>query len=206
MANFEHEYKTTPLISKSGYNATGGDESWRSISRNEHPSWVEGWQLIDRKRKEPNFPANLKSDEHLEFLVRKFWKEHYWDRYRLDDWPSQTLAGEIFRSGIRLGRRNTIRFLQRSLNVLNKQETLWEDVKVDGVYGDKTHQGVLTYFVNLPETRWNTLYFCLIALEGEKYITTAELDPEKQDYIYIWIDHIFKSLHNNCHVLTHGEH
>src|ERR1035437_5503402 len=45
---------------------------------------------------------------------------------------------EMFDQSVNLGIKRAVEHLQRSLNILNDRQTLYNDIKVDGIIGDQT--------------------------------------------------------------------
>lgn len=190
MADFQIEYADilNRCIISSSYSNQPSEE-WKGIVRPYAPNW-DGWRIIDRKRKEPGFPTNLASDEELECQTQKFYKTTCWDVFQLDVYPSQGIAGELFTTSVSMEPRAAINFLQRSLNVLNRNEELWPDVQISSEYDQFTHNAIMMFFTRVPRSKWNYLLICLNALQGTKYIEVAEKDPTQQRYMYRWLDNV----------------
>ena len=68
------------------------------------------------------------------------YRRRYWSGPRLDSLAAiaPAVATEVFDTGVNMGVGIAIRFLQRSLNVLNRQQHDWPDVVVDGRIGAAT--------------------------------------------------------------------
>jgi lysozyme family protein len=74
-------------------------------------------------------------------------KKQYWDIMRLDDVAvlSAAVAAKLFDAGFLCGTGRAGMFLQESLNVLNRDQKLYGDVKVDGVIGPVTLMNLRLY-------------------------------------------------------------
>jgi lysozyme family protein len=181
----EGEYSNDPIDS--------GGETWKGVARNFNKDWL-GWKIIDKKKKEPNFPKSLKNDLELESLVSSFYKKIYWDVMRLDEYPSQQIANELFDVGINMGRAVAVKFLQRSLNILNNQESFYKDIVADGLYGNGTHKSVMSFFSSVAKDRWITLYKALNSLQGSRYIEIMESKSSQEKYAYGWFTRVYEDI------------
>lgn len=118
MASFSIAYNKTER-NEGGYvndPQDAGGETWKGIARKKNPNW-EGWALVDFHRNNPHFPGCLKDDEKLEFSVRKFYKQLYWDRMRGDEINKQEIANPIYDSCVNMGVNAAIKLSQRSLEI-----------------------------------------------------------------------------------------
>ena len=113
-----------------------GGETYKGISRNMNKNW-EGWKIIDSYKGKKYYPEILKIDYKLQALVLDFYKKNYWDAFEGDAF-SEEAGEEMFDQSVNLGIKRAVEHLQRSLNVLNERQTLYPDIKVDGIIGDQT--------------------------------------------------------------------
>lgn len=102
-----------------------GGETMFGVARNRQPQWA-GWQIVDAKRSDPNFPKNLEEDVSLKAAAMDFFKQNYWDAVRADELASP-YAISAFDTAVNQGVGKARRILQIALGVT-----------VDGVIGDKT--------------------------------------------------------------------
>ena len=113
-----------------------GGETYKGISRNMNKDF-EGWKIIDSYKGRKNYPELLKIDDKLQSLVMDFYKKNYWDAFEGDALEEET-GEEMFDQSVNLGIKRAVEHLQRSLNILNDRQTLYNDIKVDGIIGDQT--------------------------------------------------------------------
>lgn len=79
-----------------------GGETYKGISRNNWPSW-EGWEVIDREKRNKNFPKSLANLVFLHDMVLEFYKINFWDKIGGDNLKSQAIAKDLVDSAINEG-------------------------------------------------------------------------------------------------------
>lgn len=139
MAEFEQAYAITAAHGGGYVDATvdRGGETYRGIARVHHPDW-SGWKRIDAQRRKRGFANSLNTDRTLQNNVRAFYRRAYWDRFQGDDIGDQAVANALYDTAVHVGVRRAVRFLQSSLNLLNRKQRDYEDLIVDGLFGAKT--------------------------------------------------------------------
>lgn len=188
MANFVEAYNIT-LGHEGGYandpDDVGG-ETYKGISRAYNPGW-SGWNIIDKLKTEPGFPQTAYEDGSLDLSVKQFYKSNYWDVNLLDRVTDQFIANEMFDTGVNMGVTRAARFLQESLNLLNKNGSIYDDIVEDGKVGRNTLRALsacLTY-------RGNTyLYKLMNILQGEHYISYMTQSPTQEKYAFGWLNRV----------------
>jgi lysozyme family protein len=184
MANFESAYKITMKF-EGGYSNDPfdrGGETYAGIARNFHPDW-KGWLVIDAHKELPQFPDNFKGHTLLHGYIKDFYKEHYWDTNKLDYCMSQNVANEMFDTGVNMGVRMAAKFLQYSLNVLNKRGTLWQNITTDGIVGSGTLRALNACLDYRGDA---TLYKVMNVLQGNHYIKIMMNSEDQEKYAYGW--------------------
>ena len=140
MASFDKAFQRT-LIYEGGYNndpIDWGSETYKGIARKSNPTWA-GWAILDNLKKDiKNFPKNLDSDSSLQSHVKSLYKTNYWDVNKLDLVNDQDVANEAFDTGVNMGVSVAGRYIQEALNLLNRNQQSYADLKVDGVVGNIT--------------------------------------------------------------------
>jgi len=116
-----------------------GGETWRGVARKRSPgdAW-EGWAIIDKRKLESDFPKNLDSDPELLNLLVKFYIENFWTPINGDSIPDQSVADRLYDVAVNSGPETAVKFLQTSLNLLNRNQQLWADIPVTGHFGQMT--------------------------------------------------------------------
>jgi len=139
MADFSIAYKITMKI-EGGYvndKDDRGGETFKGIARKYHPTW-SGWALIDGMKSKPQFPSCALSNPAIQLHVDKFYKSNFWDVNLLDEFTSQSVANEMFDTGVNMGVQTAAKFLQVALNKLNKIGGLYPNLVEDGKIGNNT--------------------------------------------------------------------
>lgn len=183
MADFNKAFDIT--MSHEGYysfdpNDAGG-ETYRGISRRYNPQW-EGWDLIDDDKPDIN-------DDELDPYVRKFYEERYWDVNLLDEFP-QEIANEMFDTAVNIGVLRAAKFLQESLNYLNRNGLLFVDLVVDGDVGPATMNAIS----RISKDDIKILLKMMNVCQGRHYMDYMKKSPIQEKYARGW----FKRVDNGC--------
>jgi len=162
-----------------------GGETYCGISRRWQPNW-SGWLIIDAYKKAPDFRKCLKNDEGLAQLVRDFYRIEFWNRISGDKIQAQYIADEMFDTIVNMNPRKPRMFLQRVLNCLNRNESLYPDLVVDGAIGPAT----LSAMDKLNSDDTKLLFNMLNVLQGNHYIEEMERDSEQEKYCRGWFSRV----------------
>jgi lysozyme family protein len=188
MAEFLPAYEKT-MGHEGGYSVDpddAGGETYKGISRRYNPTW-DGWVIIDSMKSHANFPAILKQLPQLQDKVYDFYKKNEWDFYKLDSFNSQLIAEEMFDSGVNLGKKRVSKFLQESLNYLNRNEKLFNDLIVDGQIGPASLRALDFILSNGEE---ELLFKILNILQAKFYLDYMKTDPVQEKYIRGWFTRV----------------
>lgn len=160
-----------------------GGETYKGVSRKHNPGW-EGWRTIDTLRERENFPKILAANPALKDSLVRFYEAKFWRPLDGDNLPDQRLAEELFDTAVNLGPGRAVRFLQRSLNVLNRNEKLYADLRQDGSIGEKTRQALRAYLAN---DSIDILLTCLNILQGMHYLKRLRQRPDQERFARGWL-------------------
>ncbi len=165
-----------------------GGETYKGISRRYHPSWA-GWFDIDALRLTGHFPACLDDVELLQDMVKDFYRANFWDWFWGDDVSElePDIAYEMFDTGVNMGVSRAVGFLQLSLNVFNRDELLYDDLVVDGVFGYKTYFALKSY---LRKDHPGFLLKALNVLQGYHYIEFMKQSPIQEKRARGWFERV----------------
>jgi len=122
-------------------------------------------------------------------VAREIYRMAYWDPLQLDKIAarSRPLAYELFDTGVNMGVGVAAEFLQRSLNVLNRRQRDWPDLKVDGEIGPVTLQNLLAGWERRGPDGAEVLLKILNCLQGARYVALAERREKDEDFVFGWI-------------------
>jgi len=187
MAQFSISYRKTSGH-EGGYadnlNDRGG-ETYRGIARKRHPDW-EGWQIVDRLKLESDFPKNLEIDPDISNLVVKFYHDNFWTAINGDVIQQQEIADELYDTGVNMGVVAAIKILQNSLNILNKNQTLYKDISEDGKIGQQT-LGAISAF--LATRKLEFLLKVVNVAQGCRYLQLLQ-DPSQEGFALSWFNRV----------------
>ncbi len=185
MADFQKAYAIT-MRHEGGYAnhpADRGGMTYKGIARNFNPNWG-GWLAIDQARKQTGATATLNkilaANEPLQKDVRGFYKLNYWDVNRLDAIVHQTIAEEVFDTGVNMGVRKAGMILQEALNLTNLNGRAYEDITVDGLVGP------MTVALTNAHPRPATLLKILNALQAERYLNILRNNATQEVFVTSW--------------------
>ena len=168
-----------------------GGETVYGIARNYHPGW-QGWELIDEFKRyfdtEEQFKRHIEASEEIKKLVRVFYYREFWKRLHLDklnDYPA--LQKKLFNVAVNKGVQKTAMFLQRALNILNKNEKYYPDLIIDGLIGRKT-LAALRKIEELGKIK--NLEWWLETIIRSDYLKSTERDKKKERFAYGWANRL----------------
>lgn len=192
MSNFEAAFNYTNKHEGlySNHPNDRGGETYRGISREFHPNWF-GWNLIDEHKNEldnhdtTKLNDRLKNDYNLNLAVKNFYRENYYLSY-WDDLPVE-LVIELYDNAVNMGIKESVEFLQESLNLLNRNEVTYENLLVDGKYGKITHTAVKYYLRN---DQIELLLKYINVLQGNHYINIMRKDETQEIFARGWFNRV----------------
>lgn len=113
----------------------------------------------------------------------------YWTRPGFDRIAAQapSLAAEMFDTGVNMGPKVAVGFVQRALNALNRGASDYPDIANDGLVGPAT-LGALRGFLRVRGAAGEgVLLKAVEALQGERYLALAERRPANEAFLYGWL-------------------
>ena len=192
MADFQTTLNRT-LKHEGGYANIPGDnggETYRGISRRWHSGWP-GWQIIDgfktlAGKPNPNFLSLLSQNEPLDGTVSGFYRGEYWIPLYCEQIDSQAVVNELFDTAVLMGKKWAVTFLQSGLNALNKNQSSYPDIEVDGKMGPTTLQTTKDCLSNNDES---LLVKIQDGLQLARFIKLMDNDPSQEQFARGWIEH-----------------
>lgn len=188
MAQFAISNRKTG-IHEGGYANHPGDhggETYRGIARQESPGdkWA-GWAIIDhyKKTNPDDFATLLDSDAELPGLLVKFYHDNYWLPINGDAIPDQAIADHLYDVAVNSGPATAVKFLQTSLNLLNRNQQLYTDTVVDGKMGTDT---IGTLATCLQKRGRDLLLKDLVFEQACNYRRIMLNDPTQEQFLVSW--------------------
>lgn len=102
---------------------------------------------------------------------------------------SEAVAEELTDTGINMGPSVAATFLQRCLNVLNRQAGDYRDIKADGDIGAATLAALDGFIAVRGDDGLLVLLTMLNALQGARYIKLCEARQKNETFVYGWFRH-----------------
>ena len=122
-------------------------------------------------------------------LAARIYREQYWDERHLQltamAESSGAVAKEIFDQAVNIGVYQTAKYVQRVLNILNREEILYADLKVDGWLGVGSRAAVDT-LIGADDEHY--LLQWLNVAQGRHYFDLCESDPKQEAFARGWVD------------------
>ena len=187
MAVFETSYSITNRR-EGGYvndKDDKGGETYRGIARKKHPNW-EGWKIIDVLKKDKTFPLILDEHELLQNHIKKFYYEEYWLMIKGDLIPDQEIATEVYDNAVNIGVSKSSKYLQRTINILNKNRSSYNDIKVDGKIGPVS---LLALNASIKSNGIKRIVNVINGYQVKHYIECMERNPVNEKYTG-WFDRV----------------
>lgn len=156
-----------------------GGETYKGISRNNYPNW-KGWKLIDSLKNNVGYEETLNLHSELEEEVKIFYYENYWLQLKCDKINSSLIAQELFESAVNIGIKRAVEYLQKALNILNRNKKLYDDIIIDGIMGNIT-LNTLNKSITLNGEK--LIYNILNFYQAFHYLRLMEFKPVYEKYI-----------------------
>lgn len=128
--------------------------------------------------------------EHMPLEVAKaIYKKQYWDLLQLDaiDAVAPDITIKLFDQAVNMGVATAGTFLQRALNVLNRNAQDYPDLKVDGVVGPVTVADLKLLINKRGADGVLALSRIINGLQVARYVEIAEKDPTQEAFEFGWI-------------------
>ncbi len=169
--------KRTPAFEKSLAELLGVEGGF--VDHEADTGGATNWGITVGAAKRNGYNGDMK-DFPLSQAKMIYWKDYWVERHiRLDTHAGtvgDAIASEIFEQGVNTGVVGTCKRVQRVLNILNRTETLYPDLKVDGWLGDSAQAAFekLRAMGDLDD-----LYRWLNIAQGARYMEILENDEDQ---------------------------
>lgn len=159
-----------------------GGETFYGISRRNNPAWV-GWEYVDRLSK-PNNKIYGNIPQELIDLVKEFYKKNYWKPLKLEALHWQNISDELFDIAVNMGTKYAGKFLQKSLNLMNRNGKDWPNIVEDGVIGPKTLKALREA---IRKRGADLIVTLLNHLQAKRYIELCEINDDYKYFLNGWL-------------------
>ncbi len=124
----------------------------------------------------------------LREVAVSIFKETYWVAPKFDQVAiiDLSIATKLFDAGVNMGPNTSSKFLQRALNVLNKEATAYPDIYVDGQIGNMSLLAFKSFLTKRGSEGLQVLLKMLNALQSVRYIEIAEAKSSQEEFEYGW--------------------
>lgn len=106
------------------------------------------------------------------------YRDDYYDKFY--DKLSEEIAIELFDTGVNMGVRVAKEFLQKAMNLMNRNEKNFADLEVDGILGKRT-------LAAYNKVNKKALLKVLNGLQFSYYVSIVENDKTQERYFNGWI-------------------
>lgn len=158
----------------------------------DHPADRGGptnWGITERVARAHSYHGRMQDLPRS--VARSIYLEQYWEQPRfhlVNEW-SAPVAEELLDTGVNMGPAVAARFLQRALNVLNREGKYYPDLVVDGNIGRMTIAALRAYISARGKDGHLVLLRALNAQQGVRYIELAEARPSQEAFVHGWFLH-----------------
>lgn len=120
--------------------------------------------------------------------AREIAKEQFWDLMRLDEIARicQPLAFEMFDAGFLSGQATVVQWLQRCLNVGNRVQADYPDLRADGVMGKISIAALSAFLAKRGARGQLALLNAMNGLESAHFTTLAERREKDETFWLGW--------------------
>ena len=160
-----------------------GGETYMGVARAHWPSWG-GWHIIDEYKLADGIDI-LDQDGRLQSYVKEFYYDHFWSVMKLDQ-VTFDLARVMFDLGVNAGIKRASKSFQMALNILNREQTLYRDIGVDGAIGPNT----IGCYQSLPKSDIKYMIKLIKGMQLCHYIDITKKNKTFEKYIRGWMNRV----------------
>jgi lysozyme family protein len=146
------------------------------------------WGITEKVARAHGYHGDMKDLPYP--TAKAIYRQKYWrgiNLHQVADIAGETVAEELFDTAVHAGPNAAGTFLQRVLNVANRQQEDFRDISVDGIIGAETLEALRAYMGARPEQGPKILERALDALGAARLTRLAESDPSQESFWNGWI-------------------
>ena len=152
-------------------NKTESGWTFMGIYQTAHPKlslWTKVDDAVSLSSSVAEASKMLYADKELLDEVKKFYKDKFWDRMRLDEIKEQHIANEMFVFGVNAGCGRSVRLAQKVVGAV-----------ADGLIGPKTIEAINAYDIDSFDREFDSE-------EIKYYEAIVSNNPEKKIFLNGW--------------------
>ncbi len=119
-----------------------------------------------------------------QIYLNRYWLEPHFDQIAV---LSPAIAEELCDTGVNCGVPFAKPLIQDALNLLNRQEADYKDLKVDGAIGKATLSALAAFLGKRGKDGEEVLVKVLNIMQGARYIEITRVRPANETFFYGWI-------------------
>jgi len=127
---------------------------------------------------------DLTYDQAISIYYQRFYVNPKF--YRIEQAFSSQLAEAMFDFGVHSGTLTPVKTLQRVLNAFNYEERFYDDLVVDGLYGNMTEYAITKFIERRGRDGLSVLTYVLNALRTAFLFDIVESDESQERFAYGW--------------------
>jgi lysozyme family protein len=145
------------------------------------------WGVTIARARAAGFKGAMRDMTRAEAI--EIYRLYYWTQPGFDriDEIDLTLAERLFDAGINCGTGRAGQWLQRALNVMNSQGSLYADMIVDGQCGAITRAALGSFIQRRGQEGRAVLREAVKSFQAAHYLGLAEGDASQEAFIYGWM-------------------
>lgn len=145
------------------------------------------WGITEAVARRHGYQGAMSSLPRAEAVT--IYRTDYWEAPGIDAIAkiAPNIAEMLFDCGVNMGPRTAIRFLQRALNALNREERDYADLIRDGLAGAATRAALRGFIARRGKQGEAVLGKAIHALQASHYIELAERRAANEAFLYGWL-------------------
>ena len=149
---------------------------------------IEGGYVNDPTDRggETKFGISKRTYPHLDIkgltldAAKKIYYRDYWKEAGCEFIIREEIAVELFDTAVNMGVNTAVKFLQQSLNLMNRNQYNFPDLAEDGIFGSKTAGAY-------KKVDDRILLKVLNGLQFRRYVEICERDTSQEKYFNGWM-------------------
>lgn len=129
---------------------------------------------------------NLTKSMAVYIYIQEYWNKMNCDAICAVSSVAPVLADLLFEAGINFGWKLVATWLQQALNVANNQQAYYNDLTVDGNFGNVSVAALAALVTKRPNDGLANLLWMVSARAGSRYIDICLANPSQETFLAGW--------------------